>query len=344
MDKKKITKQLYRFRQLIILVALCTFFAIRLPNMFFTMGNFTNILYAISLYGLMICGAMLPVLVGGIDRTVSAVAALSGTVCCVIIERSGYTNQSVIIGIVAGLGIGVLSGMIHGVIVSNLNIPAFLLTLATSQVLYGLVRTITQNKLIVIMKPDLFNNIGLARILEIPVPIYILLACFGFSFFLLNKTTYGRRLYSVGGNRESSKLSGIAVKKTITIAYIMSGVMSAIAGIVLASRTQQASPIAAEGYENAVLAAIVLGGVSLRGGAGTLQGAMFGALLIGVLENGLRLMGVGSIYHNLIKGIIIIIAVAVDMYSGYKMSGLKKDNWLKRTWKKLQLRKQVPAG
>lgn len=340
MDRKSFPKMLYRFRQPIILFALCTFFTVQKPGMFLTVGNFTNILYAISLYGLMICGAMLPVLVGGIDRTVSGVAALSGTVCCVIIQNSGYTNQSVFIGVLAGICVGAVSGLLHGLIVANLDIPAFLLTLATSQILYGLVRTITQNTLIVLMKPASFNFIGLGRILEIPFPIFILLACFAFSFILLNKTTYGRRLYSVGGNRQSSRLSGISVKKTITIAYVMSGVMAAIAGIVLASRTQQASPIAGEGYENAVLAAIVLGGVSLRGGSGTLQGAIFGALLIGVLENGLRLMGVGTIYHNLIKGIIIIIAVAVDMYSSYKMSGLKKENAFMRLLKRIR---QQPA-
>ncbi len=318
-----VAQLLYKYRQLLILAALCIFFAAALPGMFFTMSNFRSILYSMSLYGLMICGATFPVLLGGIDRTVGAVAALSGAICCMIIVNSGYTNQGVVLGILAGVGVGMLSGIIHGVIVAHFDIPAFLLTLATSQVIYGLVQVTTGKELIVVMKPALFTDIGAKRILEIPVPVYVLLICFIVAYFLLNHSTYGRRIYSVGGNREASKLSGINVKRTTITAYMMSGMMAAIAGIVLSSMNQQALSYAADGYENDVLAAIVVGGVSLRGGAGTLQGAIFGSLLIGMLNNGLRLMGVESIYHNFIKGIIIIAAVAADMYSSYQMSGLK---------------------
>lgn len=328
---------LYKFRQVLILLALCIFFAFMLPGTFLVPNNFRSILYSISLIGLMICGATFPVLVGGIDRTVSAVAAISGAVCCTIIVNSNYTDTGVIIGMIAGIGIGVISGLVHGLIVAHLDIPAFLLTLATSQVIYGFVQTITGNKLIVVMEPELFTKIGSARILEIPIPIYIMIACFTAAYFILNKFTYGRRIYSVGGNREASKLSGIPVKWIIIIAYMMSGLMAGIAGIVLASMNQQASSYAAQGYENDVLAAIVVGGISLRGGSGTLQGAIFGALLIGILTNGLRLMGIDTIYHNLVKGIIIIVAVAIDMYSSYKMSGLKHDGLLKRLIKSKRL-------
>lgn len=337
MKNSIILKTIYDFRQFLILLALSLFLAFMLPGMFFVPSNFRSILYSISLIGLMICGATFPVLVGGIDRTVSAVAAISGAVCCTVIVNSNYTNTGVILGMLAGIGIGVLSGLIHGLIVANLDIPAFLLTLATSQVIYGLVQTITGNKLIVVMEPDLFTKIGSARVFEIPIPIYIMVACFAVAYFILNKSTYGRRIYTVGGNREASKLSGISVKWIIVIAYMMSGLMAGISGIVLASMNQQASSYAAQGYENDVLAAIVVGGVSLRGGSGTLQGAMFGALLIGILTNGLRLMGVDTIYHNLVKGIIIIIAVAIDMYSSYKMSGLKHDGLLKRLFKSKQI-------
>ena len=152
----------------------------------------------------------------------------------------------------------------------------------------------------------------------------------------MNHTVYGRWLYSVGGNREASKLSGIPVKKVICTAYTISGFMGALSGIVLSSMNQQASSLQANGYENDVLAAIVVGGVSLRGGSGTLQGAMFGALLIGIISNGLRLLGVDAIYHDLVKGIIIIAAIAFDMYSSYKMSGLKRDGFFKRMKKRRQ--------
>ena len=167
-----------------------------------------------------------------------------------------------------------------------------------------------------------------------PVPVYILLLCFLFTYIVLNHTVYGRYLYCVGGNQEAAKLSGINVRKVIVIAYMISGVMGAMSGLVLSSMNQQASAGQAKGYENDVLAAIVVGGISLRGGAGTIQGAMMGALMIGILTNGLQLLGVNSVYHDLVKGIIIIAAVAVDMYSSYKSSGLKRDSFWKRFWKK----------
>lgn len=332
-DKKWLSK-LYKYRQVVILLALCLFFTILLPGKFLSLNNFRNILYAISLQGIMICGATFPVLLAGIDRTVSGTAALAGAVCCTTIVSHGFSVQGVILGVILGLLIGALSGIFHGLVLSRLEIPAFLLTLATSEILYGLVQTVTGNQLINVMKAESFNWVGSSRLLGIPIPVYILAACFVFTYIVLNKTVYGRHLYCVGGNREAAKLSGIRVKKIIIIAYIISGIMGALSGLVLSSMNQQASAGQAKGYENDVLAAIVVGGVSLRGGAGTIQGAMFGALLIGILTNGLQLMGIASVYHDLIKGIIIIAAVAIDMYSSYKMSGLKRSSFLSRLIKR----------
>ena len=333
-DSKKWTKQLYRFRQLIILVVMCLVFTIALPGKFLAPGNFVNILYAISLQGIMICGATFPVLLAGIDRTVSGTAALAGAMCCTTIVRGGFSASSVLLGVVLGLIIGMVSGLFHGLVLSRFDIPAFLLTLATSEILYGLVQTVTGNQLINVMKADAFKWIGGARPLGVPMPVYILALCFAFTYVMLNKTVYGRHLYCVGGNREAAKLSGIRVKKVIIIAYVISGFMGALSGLVLSSMNLQASAGQAKGYENDVLAAIVLGGVSLRGGSGTIQGAMFGALLIGILTNGLQLLGVASVYHDLIKGLIIIAAVAIDMYSSYKMSGLKRGGFFSRLFKR----------
>ena len=334
MNGKKLLTQLYKFRQLIILLALCLVFTIALPGKFLSLNNFRNILYAISLQGIMICGATFPVLLAGIDRTVSGTAALAGAICCTTIVGHSYSNSGVLLGVLLGLGVGMLSGVFHGLVLCRFNIPAFLLTLATSEILYGLVQTVTGNQLINVMNADTFNWVGSSRILGVPVPVYILLGCFLFTYILLNKTVYGRHLYCVGGNREASKLSGINVRKVIIVAYIISGVMGALSGLVLSSMNQQASAGQAKGYENDVLAAIVVGGVSLRGGAGTIQGAMFGALLIGILTNGMQLLGIDSVYHDLIKGLIIILAVAIDMYSSYKMSGLKRESVFVRLLKR----------
>lgn len=337
MSKEKFqnfVKKATREKRVLILIALCILFSILLPGKFLTAGNFRNILYAISLQGIMICGATFPVLLAGIDRTVSGTAALAGAACCTTIVHYGFTTQGIVLGVLLGLGAGVLSGLFHGLVLSRFNIPAFLLTLATSEILYGLVQTVTGNQLINVMKADAFNWVGSARILDIPVPVYILLHCFLFTYIVLNHTVYGRDLYCVGGNREASNLSGINVKKVIIIAYVISGIMGALSGLVLSSMNQQASATQAKGYENDVLAAIVVGGVSLRGGAGTIQGAMMGALLIGILTNGLQLLGIDPVYHDLIKGIIIIVAVAIDMYSDYKHSGLKRGGTFAKVFRK----------
>lgn len=334
MHQKRLRARLFIYRRILILLVLCLGLSIALPGKFLTLGNFRNILYAISLQGIMICGATFPVLLAGIDRTVSGSAALAGAVCCTTIVSHGFSNGGILLGVLMGVGVGVVSGVFHGLVLCRFDIPAFLLTLATSEILYGLVQTVTGNQLINVMNAKAFNYVGSARILGIPVPVYILLVCSLFTYIVLNYTVYGRHLYCVGGNREAAKLSGINVRRIIVVAYIISGIMGSLSGLVLSSMNQQASAGQAKGYENDVLAAIVVGGVSLRGGAGTIQGAMFGALLIGILTNGLQLLGIASVYHDLIKGLIIILAVSIDMYSSYKMSGLKRDSLLKRMLKR----------
>ena len=148
---------------------------------------------------------------------------------------------------------------------------------------------------------------------------------------MLNHTVYGRQIYSVGGNRTSSELSGVPARRDILIAYIISGFMGALAGFVLSSMNQQASSTQAKNYENDVLAAIVVGGVSMRGGSGTIQGAILGAFLIGVIGNGMTLIGVDAIYHNMIKGFIIIFAITIDMAS---VPGSPLNNFLRKFKKK----------
>lgn len=173
----------------------------------------------------------------------------------------------------------------------------------------------------------------------VPFSVYILAMVALVSYYLLNRTTFGRQVYAVGGNKEASDLSGVSSKRTTIAAYAISGFTAALAGIVLASMNQQAIAKAAQGYENDVLTAIVVGGTSLMGGEGSLQGAIFGALLVGMINNGLRLLGVPSTYHSVVKGIVIIIAVAVDAYGRYKNSGLKRKGGLGR----LLSRKEGPV-
>lgn len=324
-SRADIIKRIFSNSRIIVLVLLCIFLTLSTKGRFFTYSNFVSILYSISLTGIMICGAAFPVLLGGIDRTVSGNAAVCGAMAATVALYFNQTTMGAVLALLCGTACGMISGLFHGIVLSRFAIPAFLLTLATNEVLYGIVQFITGNQLINVLYCEVMNQIGQSRFLGIPIPVYILLVCFAVCYLVLNHTVYGRQIYAVGGNRQASDLSGISTRRVIIIAYTISGFLGALSGFVLSCMNRQASAAQAQGYENDVLAAIVVGGVSLRGGEGTLQGAMLGAILIGIMTNGLRLLGIDSIYHNLIKGIIIIAAIAWDMLSAAVKSGTSKN-------------------
>lgn len=335
-NKGSVLKVLLSNSRVIVLVVMCIFLTITTKGKFFTYSNFVSIMYSISLIGIMICGATFPVLLGGIDRTVSGNAAVCGAMAATVALHFNQSNGGAVIALICGLLCGVLSGFFHGIVLARFAIPAFLLTLATNEVLYGIVQFITGNQLINVLDCELMNWIGQSRFLGIPIPVYILLLCFIVCYIILNHTVFGRYIYAVGGNRQASELSGVPAQKVIIFAYTISGFMGALSGFVLSCMNRQASSAQAQGYENDVLAAIVVGGISLRGGAGTLQGAILGAILIGVMTNGLQLLGVPSIYHNLVKGIIIIAAIAWDMMSATRKSGMAKNSFAGLFGKKKQ--------
>lgn len=324
-SRADIIKRIFSNSRIIVLVLLCIFLTLSTKGRFFTYSNFVSILYSISLTGIMICGAVFPVLLGGIDRTVSGNAAVCGAMAATVALYFNQTTMGAVLALLCGTACGMISGLFHGIVLSRFAIPAFLLTLATNEVLYGIVQFITGNQLINVLYCEVMNQIGQSRFLGIPIPVYILLVCFAVCYLVLNHTVYGRQIYAVGGNRQASDLSGISTRRVIIIAYTISGFLGALSGFVLSCMNRQASAAQAQGYENDVLAAIVVGGVSLRGGEGALQGAMLGAILIGIMTNGLRLLGIDSIYHNLIKGIIIIAAIAWDMLSAAVKSGTSKN-------------------
>ncbi|WP_281742567.1 ABC transporter permease [Tepidanaerobacter syntrophicus] len=307
-----------KFQRFLILLIIILTLTILQPRIFPTIGNFKSILLAVSIYGVMICGAIYPILLGGIDLSVGAVAALSGACTVMSIVNGNYSDFSVIKGVLLGLIAGALVGLMHGIVITSFKVPPFLITLASMNIVYGITQLLTNSLVISCLKPLSFTFIGGGRVLGIPVPIYIYAFMTFISYLVLNKTVFGRSIYCVGGNPVASELSGISSKKVTIASYIFSGFTAAIAGIILASMNQQAIAKAAQGYENDVLTAIVVGGTSLMGGEGSMGGAVFGTLLVGLLNNGLRLMGVPSIYHTVVKGTIIIIAVAFDVYSRSK--------------------------
>lgn len=323
-------KFMAKYQKIIILLIVMLALTLMQPGVFLSMSNFKSILLSISIYGIMVCGTIFTILLGGIDLSVGAVAATSGACAVLTIVKYNYSAQGVILGVMLGLGVGILVGMIHGFIVSSFHVPAFLITLASQNIVYGVAQLLTKSKVISCLEPKSFTFIGGGRLFGVPFSIYILLVVGAISYFILNHTVLGRRVYAVGGNSEAAGLSGINSMRINMIAYAMSGFTAALAGIVLASMNQQAIAKAAQGYENDVLTAIVVGGTSLMGGEGSIQGALWGALLVGIISNGLRLMGIPSTYHSVVKGVVIIVAVALDAYSRYKNSGLSRGFFVKK--------------
>lgn len=328
--KTNIKNTFEKSQRLWILVAIMLVLTVLQPGVFFTFSNIKSILQSISIYGIMVCGTIFPVLLGGIDLSVGAVAAAGGAFAVTRIVAYDYSMKGVIIGLIGGLAIGIIVGLVHGIIVTAFDVPPFLITLATQNIVYGIAQLLTKNNVIACLKPELFAFLGGGRLLGIPFPIYILVIMAVISWFLLTRTTLGRKIYAVGGNSEACRLSGVNSRLVTILAYMFSGLTAAMAGIVLASMNRQAIAKAAQGYDNFVLTALVVGGTSLMGGEGAITGAVWGAFLVGVVSNGLRLMGVASDYHGIFKCIIIVIAVALDAHVRFKASGLQKKSLFAR--------------
>jgi ribose transport system permease protein/putative xylitol transport system permease protein len=306
--------------------------ALQLLKSFFSLGNGSNILLAISLYGIMACGMLFVVLVGGMDLSVGSMAALSASILSMQVVSSGYTVAGFMTGILIAIAACIAVGIVHGILVTYFSIPAFVVTLATKYLIYGFVLLVTNGRYVMIVdKSSVMFQIGNGRLFgAIPMPVIIFIVYAVICAIILGKTVFGRRLYAVGGNPVASKLVGIKTKTTILVAYILSSISAGIGGMILASQNMMAGPTTASGYEGNVLTAMVVGGLNLAGGEGGVSGAIFGALLVGLINNMLILLGVPSDYTTLVQGVIIIAAVSLNMYTSRRSLGLTKTHAKKK--------------
>lgn len=303
---------LTKYSKPLILLVFIVVLTILRPSTFLTVSNFANVLWSISVIGIMVCGTIFVFLIGGIDLSI---ATLCGFCAVVTVKTITYFHNSVggvFAGILAALAVGALAGCVHGIVITRFHIPAFLVTFATQSIFLGLSMIVTSNKIISCTEPAAFTAIGAKKILGFPLPIYLMILIAALAWYVLRKTEFGRYIYAVGGNATAAEISGINVRRSTVLCYVFSGLTTAIGGVILASMTQQAMASTGSGYTNDVITAGVIGGVSLLGGEGTVLGAMFGAVLMGLLNNGLNLMSVPSTHAGLVKGLVIIIAVGFD--------------------------------
>jgi len=274
---------------------------------FLSVENFLNIGRQTTLVSIIAVGTTFVIVARQIDLSVASTLALSGMAAALAMS---HINNSWVVGAMAGLGTGALVGLLNGILTTQLSIPSFLVTLGTLSMARGLAMMVTNTKPVIITNETYFAIFGEGTFLGMPVPIAWTLAAMIVGILLLHYNVFGRRIYAVGGNPTAALYSGINTKWVTTSAFVLTGTLAGLAALVLSARSHAARPDVVQGMELDVIAAVILGGCSLFGGRGYILGTLFGSLIIGTLNNGLVLLGVSSPMQLVIKGAIIVAAVA----------------------------------
>ena len=289
---------------IIALIAMCIFMVVypTTRTTFMTPKNLFNILRQNASNMFLATGMTMVIILGGIELSVGSVIALSG---CVAAGAVVYFHLPIVVGFILAVGV------FNGLVICKTDIPPFIVTLASMNIAKGIALVITGGAPIRCME-DMFKWPGAGYIGPFPVPAVLMIIVFILAVFMVNRTQLGRHIYAVGGNAQAAKFSGINVEKVKFIVYTYTGIMAGIAGVIIASRLYSGQPTAGDGAEMDAIAAVVVGGTSMSGGSGTLGGTLIGVLIIGILNNGLNLMGVDSNWQYIVKGLVILLAVYVD--------------------------------
>lgn len=291
----------------IILVLMGSILSI-INQYFFTLYNIFNILLSVTVIGISAVGMTVVIVSGGLDLSTEAVIGCTG----VIIGLLNQQGLPLVISILVGLLLGPTVGFINGILIAKAKINAVIVTLATMYLVRGFGLLLTRATTVPIRRSD-FGFIGRGHIFGgIPIAIIYLVFAYLIFYFILNNTPFGRNIYAVGGNPVASKLAGINVDRYRIIIYVISGFLGAISGLLFSSITGAGLPYGASGYILTIIAAVILGGTSLAGGIGRVQGTLLGVLIIGILGNGLVLLGLQTYWQMVVTGIVLIVAVAVD--------------------------------
>ena len=322
MKKKNVGAYVSEYAAFIALVLLALFLGIISPE-FRTMGNFLNLLRQATFNGLIAIGMTLVILSDGIDLSVGSTFALSAIICAELLVKGFPAAAAIAIALVSGL----LLGTVSGILVTKGRLQPFIATLITMTAYRGLAMIITNGKPISRLAANiksesgafLFKVFGKGNLafgpdnmFRIPIPAIILVVALVIFWFVLTKTTFGRKIYATGSNEKCANLVGVNTAKTRIIVYGISGFMAALAGIIMISRVDSAQPVLGTGFELDAIAAVALGGTSMSGGRGKIAGTFAGVLIIAVLNNGLNILGVSTYYQEVIKAIVILIAVLSD--------------------------------
>jgi ribose transport system permease protein len=288
-----------------------------LSQYFLTPENLLNITLQTSLIAIVAVGMTMVIITAGIDISVGAVIAFVGIVTAGFLKFNLPVSLVIFMAVAAGLVVGLMLGYFNGFFITKFKMAPFIVTLVAMSILRGLAYIMPkffgfEEGRPIWGLPDEFLWLGSGRILMIPFPTILMIIIFIIAYIVLNHTKFGRYVYAIGGNEEASRLAGIKTSRVIIYVYMINGLLTALSGILLTSRLSSGQPNAGLSYELQVIAAVAIGGASLLGGKGSIIGTFIGAMFIGVLRNGLNLVGVGSYYQEVILGLVILAAVLLD--------------------------------
>ncbi len=320
MKIEAVTRNLARFQSVIALLLMCVVLGL-LTDRFLTAENGWNVMRQISVNLIVSVGMTLVILTGGIDLSVGSVLALSGAITASMLKfGASLPSPGIYIGftlfgtLLGGVAAGSLMGWINGKAITRFKVPPFVATLAMLTIARGLTMLWTKGFPITTLG-DAFSFIGTGWLLGIPMPVWISAIIVLLAILITRKTRLGRYIYAIGGNEKAASLSGIPIRKIKTVVYTLAGAMAAIGGLIVTSRLDSAQPNAGASYELDSIAAVVIGGTSLSGGKGTILGTVQGALIIGVLNNGLVLLDVSPFWQQVVKGVVILLAVVIEKFN-----------------------------
>jgi ribose/xylose/arabinose/galactoside ABC-type transport system permease subunit len=298
----------------LVFIAICAVLAFSAPD-FFTASNLVNVVRQTSFPAIVAVGMTFVILTAGIDLSVGGVIAFAGVVGCLIIVRPEFSlGWALALGIAAGVAVGTVVGVINGVAITRFRLPPFIATLAMWFIAGrdgGLAFIVTAGQPVYNL-PASFTFLGAGDIGGVPIPIILMLVTVAAGHVVLTRTAFGRHVYAVGGNEEAAWLSGINVARVKLAVYIISGTLAGLSSMVLAGRLASGDPKTGMGMELDAIAAVVVGGTSLFGGKGSVLGTLIGALIMGVLNNGLNLLDISSYWQPVVKGVVILLAVLID--------------------------------
>ena len=294
---------------LIGLLAMCLILSFTTNGVFYSQRNLVNVLRQVSSNACLAFGMTFAIITGGIDLSVGSILALSGTLSAGFIA---FNNMPVAQAVILAIVIGTALGLFNGCVIAKTTIPPFIVTLAMMQIARGAAYIYSNGQPIRAMFPD-YQIIGTGWLGPIPYPVIYMIVFLIICVILLSKTRFGRHVYAVGGNDKAAIFSGVNVARTKMLVYTMSGFLAAFTGVVLCARMASGQPTAGQAFEMDAIAATVLGGTSMSGGVGKIGSTFIGVLIIGVLNNGLNLLGLNSFWQQIAKGIVILLAVYVDM-------------------------------